>query len=270
MYKMPKSEHIPNDDTINKVEELNPKQTNNKYSSPSPSNSNSSNSSPSNTFNNENKKGEIKDIINQVSIGGNKEYIDETFGKSYYHYKAKNGISENIYILDDVILRAYYKHGRLISYFLTITNNIKLKLPKNFQTFVNNKELGDFSFYDINGNPRNTDAYTQNGTGHAFYSEEYYFGSHGNYYEFYFMLLDYGIFNKKEINNIYENNKDSSIKEKTEQSKKITIIDSILVRDRRVSCPNTYGVCLSEYKEDIYKMIYTYENFDFDKLYNYK
>lgn len=222
--------------------------------------------------NSQNKKDEIRDIINQVSIGENKEYIDETFGKSYYQYKAKNGISENIYILDGIILRAYYKHGQLISYFLTITNNIKLELPKKFQRFVNNKKLGDFSFYDIDGNPKNADAYTQNGTGHAFYSEEYYFGARGNYYQFYFMLLDYGIFNKKQINNISESNKDSSIniKEKTEQIKKLTTIDSILVRDRRVSCPNTYGICLLKYKEDIYKMIFTYENFDFDKLYNYK
>ena len=129
-----------------------------------------------------------------------------------------------------------------------------------FQKFVNGKKLGEFSFYEIYGSPLNVDTYVTNGSGHAFYSEEYYFGAPGYYYQYYFMLLDYGIFKKENIN-------DTDVSFDDVDDEEITVIDTILVRNRKQSYPNTFGICRSDYIKEVYKMISTYDNFDFNKLY---
>lgn len=208
-------------------------------------------------------KGKLKKYektMKEISIGESKEFIDKRLGIAYYQYINDSGIIENIYVLDEIILRAYFKKGQLISYFFTMTSHIKLELPNSIQKFVKNKKLGEFTFYEIEGKPLNADAYTQNGTGHAFYSEEYYFGASGSYYHFYFMLLDYGIFN----------NADVECKDTNKQNEEdVTIIDSILVRNRKKAYPNTCGICCAKYQKEVYEMISTYENFDFKNLYNY-
>lgn len=133
-----------------------------------------------------------------------------------------------------------------------------------FQKFVNCKKLGEFSFYEIYGSPLNVDTYVTNGSGHAFYSEEYYFGAPGYYYQYYFMLLDYGIFKKENIN-------DTDISfdaADDEEEKEIIANDTILVSNRKQSYPNTFGICRPEYIKEVYNMISVYYNFDFNKLYH--
>lgn len=138
-------------------------------------------------------------------------------------------------------------------------NNIEI--PDMFQKFVNYKQLGDFSFYEISGVPLNVDTYSSVlDNGHWFYSEEYNYGSSGNYYQFYFMLLDYGTVT---IVNIHSIDDDIDPYYETEaDDEKLSIDDSSnLVLNRKESYPNTFGVCHSDYIKEVYEMISTFGKF---------
>lgn len=200
-------------------------------------------------------------FASRITIGQNKESIEERIGKAYYQQTNTNNISEYIYIINDVVLRIYYKDNQLISYFVTLRNNVEIGFPEQYSYLVNDKGLGNFTFYEIEGAPSCVESYVSNGVGHSFYAEKYYFGAGGNYYDFYFLQLDYGIDNTEYISdkNIFYDEEIDKIK--------LENFDYVLMRDRKKSYPNTFGISLPEYSDEVYEMISYYGNFDFNILY---
>lgn len=84
----------------------------------------------------------------------------------------------------------YFKNDKLIGYFVTAKeDNGQIKLQEQFEYFCQNKPLGRFSYKDIEYTPGFVESYTSMGQGHIYYCEGYYFGSPGNYYDFYFLYF---------------------------------------------------------------------------------
>lgn len=203
----------------------------------------------------------IMEIIKEIALGENKEYLDECLGVAYYQRGNGQGITENIYLLSDIILRAYFKENQLVAYFVTLTGDVKIEFPKQYQSLVNYKEFGDFSYYEIYGMPSFIDSYATNGSGHVYYGEGYYFAAFGDYNSFYFLQLDYGVKNIKYVSG------ESFILDDEIDEENLRNFDSNIACARKESYPNTYGISLFEYADEVYEMIFSYNNYDFSKLY---
>lgn len=198
--------------------------------------------------------------INNILIGENQQSVKECFGdpiiKSFNEeYKIEENVINNKY----AIIRTYYKNEKLIGFFVTAKeDNEKIRVQEQFEFLCQNKPLGKFSFTDIEIAPKSVEAYISQGISHQFYCEEYYFGSVGHYYNFYFMYLDYG-FNKltSSSKDCYKN--DTELKET--KISKFTKESGVYI-DRKTSYPNTYGI--TDDTEGIYDMISSYTEYDLE------
>lgn len=82
------------------------------------------------------------------------------------------------------------------AFFVTLMEDVlgvDFDIPEVYSSFVSKKVLGKFSFSEILWEPINVNEYVSQGVGRAFYGEQYYFAGSGNYQEFYFAILDYGM-----------------------------------------------------------------------------
>ena len=212
-------------------------------------------------YNEVSKDRKLLNDINSILIGESTDYCDDCFGVPIFQKQHDEyGINERVYDNKYVIIRAYFKDSSLIGYFVTSKrDNEKISLPEQFDYLVDEKYLGKFNFTDISGMPYFVGSYHSNGVGHFLYNESYYYASGGNYYFFFFMYMDYGIYNLVFDNDAFESD--------------IEIANADLVYDRNAiqidrskSFPNTYGVVSTDIDE-IYELISTYYNFNFQGLY---
>lgn len=189
-----------------------------------------------------------------------KDRIDEELKFPIFEQKEFD-IVENVYVLENGIIRGYYFNNSLIAYFVTITGEERITLPENFQGLVNNKELGDFTYYEIEQLPYKINSYVTLGIGNTFYSEVYNFGAFGNYYDFYFLDLQYGVKSNEYVKDFDEFCTDNEV-----TNDNLGNIDKNYVVNRKKSYPNTYGICMSRYTEKVYDMISDYSNFDWNSI----
>lgn len=94
--------------------------------------------------------------INHISLGLNKGYIDELFGlPSYQSYDSNTSLSDCIYVLENCLIKTYYKDNALVGFFITTLDlNKKNKISLGgYDHLVSNKTLGHFSYYEIEGKP---------------------------------------------------------------------------------------------------------------------
>lgn len=203
----------------------------------------------------------LKDI-NNILLGENQQYINECFGNPIFKsFNEKYKIEENVINNKYAIIRTYYKNEKLIGFFVTAKNdNSKIRIQEEFEYLCKNRPLGQFSFTDIDLAPKSIEAYISQGISHQFYCEEYYFGSVGHYYNFYFMYLDYG-FNKLTGSSKDCFEKDSELKE-TKISNETK--ESGIHINRKTSYPNTYGIV--DDTDGIYDMISSYIEYDLESL----
>lgn len=198
--------------------------------------------------------------LNNISIGTNVKYMEECFGTPKFHYlDEKSGIVENIYFTEREIVRAYFVNDKLEGYFVTkVKNNMffNVKLPDAYKSLVEEKEVGKFTFYDINYEPRYIKAYATQGYSHYLYCEEYYFASSGRYREFFFGYFDYGYDEKI----VYD---DNYVDDEVYDTRYDKYSSQYLV-NRKESYPNTYGICSGEYYENIFELVSNYYEFDWE------
>ncbi len=211
-------------------------------------------------YNNVSKDMRLLNDINNILIGENQQYVKECFGDPIFKsFNKKYKIEENVINNKYAIIRTYYKNEKLVGFFITAKqDNQKIRIQEQFEDLCQNKPLGEFSFTDIEIAPKSINAYISQGISHQFYCEEYYFGSDGHYYNFYFMYLDYG-FNKLtgSSNNCYKNDKELKETKISEDTKR-----SGVNIDRKTSYPNTYGIV--DDTDGIYDMISSYIEYDLE------
>lgn len=143
--------------------------------------------------------------LENMYIGCSKDWIDENIGTPTFvynenfkvNYKQGNDESKEIYydylgcvyITDIGILRTFFDKDDMSckAFFITaVDDKYTINLPKRYRHFVNDKSLGNFSYYDIQATPEYINGFFSNGTGRYLCEETYYFFGNGNYY-YYFL-----------------------------------------------------------------------------------
>lgn len=203
-----------------------------------------------------------REQIESLSIGSNIEYIDDKLGTpAFRHYDESSQLSDCIYVLKGFIIRVYYYQNTAKGVFITLkdVNWVgKLSLPY-IDNFTNGQKLGEFSFYDITNSPDNIYGFITNGSGLSYYSESYYFASSGNYYDFIFSSLPYGVFLE---------NHGTSFVDNEILGFNLSPDELFFAKNRIYACPNTIGIVSQDSLIDIERLICNWNNFDYFALMN--
>lgn len=251
-----------------------------------------------NTFNYESSVlGEdIKKIafVSKISIGCNKNWVDEKFGVPFSintinvtnigrvnydkngniydkHHKVIeedaiiNTYLECIYFLDDIlVMTIYYDSSNNLckAFFITLLNGASVIdniIPEVYSSLVSGKTIGEFTFTDIERNPDYIFGYVGQGVGRAFYGEKFYFGSSGNYQDFYFAILDYGMLSPRA--DFYNFLSNAMFEFDIYLGVKDIPSSYLLSHQRSILHPNTYGIsCLDD--EITFDLLSSYQAFD--------
>lgn len=232
---------------------------------------------------------EMKDTllyIQRLSIGCTKNWVDEKLGTPFVENVVAvtddgrlpydidgNRIGENnivdeflecIYIFDIVSVKIYFgvSDYSCKAFFVTLMEDASgadIVMPETYSSFISNKLLGEFAFSEILWDPINVNGYVSQGVGRAFYGEQYYFAGSGNYQEFYFAVLDYGMLDSyKEFGrflSLIQNDIRLSDDENSYYS------SELLTQQRDKFYPNTYGISTLNYKIT-FSLLGTYVGFD--------
>lgn len=217
--------------------------------------------------------------LDTLYIGCSKEWLDERLGVPTFIYSVN---SENlpyyvhnddlhsdllgcVYVTDIAILRAFFnKDDRSCkAFFVTAKDEtIKIKLPNPYRRSICDKSLGDFSYYDIKNMPSLIGGFITNGVGRIFYGECFYYASGGNYYNFSFGTLDYGL--NGNFNLITMNPDEFEFDDKVNKGH-CKVISNQFSQDRSQCFPNTYGISTLSYSYTWY-LLADYSSFDSNQL----
>lgn len=217
--------------------------------------------------------------LDTLYIGCSKEWLDEKLGVPTFAYMID---SENqlyyihndeididllgcIYITDIVIVRAFFNKDDLScrAFFVTaMDDNIKIKLPSAYRKNICDNCLGDFSYYDLSEKPALLGGFFSNGSGRLFYGEVFYYFSAGNYYNFSFGTLDYGL--KSDFNLITMNPDEFEFDDKVNKDY-CKIIGCQFSQNRSQCFPNTYGISTLSYG-CTWDLLSDYSSFDSNQL----
>ncbi len=203
----------------------------------------------------------VKKTINEMVIGTSQDYIFDKLGSpNYKKTYDDNGVTECVHVTNWAFLREFYIDESLIGYFVTSRNQNTRGIGTNniASRFTNNKTLGKYTYKEIEGKPNALLSFASNGSGNTVYSEEYYYASSGNYYIYYYMYLMYGFDSNKYISEkeYYTDEEVNSVMEDNNQIYMVCV-------DREKSYPNTYGVCIGEYDDEIMYCMTLYGQYDF-------
>lgn len=116
--------------------------------------------------------------------------------------------------------------------------NVDITMPQAYSSFVSNKPLGEFSFSEIARNLESTYGFSGTFNARTFYGEEYYFTGRGNYYDFYFAVLDYGMLDSLEDFVLFLSIIQSCIGPVDDTLP----LPDIINQQREKFYPNTYGI----------------------------
>ena len=198
--------------------------------------------------------------IQDIYIGSNKEWIDSKLGPANF-LSVQDDYMECVYVSDTTAVTVFYEVGTssCCGYFVTILKKDKLfpvTIPDTYSWITDGKPIDEISYYDIESVPYNTYGYVSNGTGRAFYGEEYYYASSANYYSFVFASVDYG-----DLQMSYSSFSELlDLKWSDEPiDDEILVTHGQVLADRKNICPNTYGIIGPS---DILDLFRLYRNFD--------
>ncbi|MBQ6169643.1 MAG: hypothetical protein IJK30_06760 [Ruminococcus sp.] len=197
---------------------------------------------------------QVKTLEN-VYIGCSKEWIDEKLGAPTFMYSCEGKTELTnmtpkeidydflacVYVTDIAVLKTYFgkEDNSCQAFFITVTDEKQsLDLPSTYRRFVNDKSIGKFSYYDIDGNPTAVGGAISNGNARTFYGETFNFYSAGNYYCFIFGNVDYGI---DVPFLLYMKGTEIEWDDKTsDHPPKVLGVQNI--KDRKENYPNTFGL----------------------------
>lgn len=237
---------------------------------------------------------EILASIPKLSVGSSKEWVDEKLGppfatnivkvteKGRIRYNNKEIIDadgdtvseddivaellECVYLLDDIISATLYfdsSDKSCEAFFVTLlkdTLDFSIVMPEIYSSFVSDKPLGEFAFTEIVGEPNNVYGYVSQGVGRVFYGEQHYFMGWGNYQDFYFAILDYGMLSSYIEFGGFLSMVQTEISPLND-SANIYHSSDLLIQQRDTLYPNTYGISTLGYKIT-FSLLGTYVAFD--------
>lgn len=206
------------------------------------------------------------DSINGIYLGGNKDWVDSHLGPATF-INEHDDFVECVYVSEIAAVRVFYdvKTNSCSAFFVTALNrqkSNKLGLPELYSYITDGKNLGEFSYYDIKDKPLGVYGYVSQGAARSFYMENYYYGA-GNYYNYYFISMDYGV-----------ERKNTSFASMFELASTVSYIDDevnisqntnpylLVISDRRKVYPNTYGMSFPGVTSRIRELISDYNGFD--------
>lgn len=221
--------------------------------------------------------------IKKISIGSSKDWVDEKLGSPYasntvkvteneraWHYTDENSIVgellECVYMFDIVSVMMYFdpSDNSCKAFFVTLMEDVlgaDIVIPEAYASFISKRPLGEFTFADIWDEPYSVYGYVTNGVGRAFYGEQGSFGGSGNYQDFYFSILDYGMLNSlAKFDKFLTEIQYDIIRGRGNGVSTLSSSD-MLVQQRSTLYPNTYGI--SVLNEDLtFSLLSSYMGFD--------
>lgn len=235
---------------------------------------------------------QILSSIQQLSLGCSKKWVDNKLGTPFvenivdvteigrirYDYNGDmidtsgNKINEDdivdsflecVYYFDNIVsVTAYFdtSSNSCEAFFVTLlkdTLDVDIVMPEAYAFLTSNKALGEFTFTEILGEPIDVYGYVSQGNARAFYGEQHYFAAAGNYQEFYFAVLDYGMLNSLEEYILFLSGIQFDIKPgnySTDSYHSSTLLE----QQRNKLYPNTYGISKLNY-EITFSLIGTYD-----------
>jgi hypothetical protein len=205
--------------------------------------------------------------ISEISIGDSKSYVDALLGKPKYQtYYKEYDLYDCFYIMSGAVVRTVYLTGQVEAFFITRTNNRLTINLYGYEYLTGNKELSQFSYYEIDGKPEYVLSLMQNGTGCLIYYEQYHWGSRGNYKTFIFADLPYGAV-RHEICNENDYYLDDNFK--GDKISSADFGDQIFIYfNRRESYPSTLGIVNDEKIdiETIHEILLDWSSIDYNAL----
>lgn len=212
------------------------------------------------------QKEELLSNIKRIYIGCNKEWLDAKLGPPLFKCSHET-LMEYLYVTDYAAIRTFFdnKTGNCEAFFTTVIKNKsseRIELPDVYSWMSNHKPLGDFNYNDIDNNLVKICGYVGNGVVDTFYTECFYSGGSGNYYEFYFATMQYG----KNLSGSGERSAEFSLVDEAlldEDLKKLIDKERTvhIMYDRKDSKPNTFGISRIPY-ESIIDVLMGYDGFD--------
>ncbi|WP_295072680.1 ETEC_3214 domain-containing protein [Ruminococcus sp.] len=216
------------------------------------------------------------DTLENIYIGCSKEWIDDKLGVPTFTYTCDGTITlidmtpqemqydflSCIYVTDLAVCKVYFEKEDLSCqafYITSINEKYVINLPSTYKRYVNNKPIGDFSYYDIYGSPTIIGGGISNGNLRTFYGETFYYNSAGNYYNFIFGNLDYGIDCPFEISIC---GTEIEWDDKTiENPPKVLGMQNI--KNRKENIPNTFGLSTGAIPDQLaWTLLYDSRGFD--------
>lgn len=201
-------------------------------------------------------------FIQELTIGNSKQWIDEKLGPAFAEDTLPIKDDRLLRPIDDdeknsellvcaynisniVLVQAYFdtSNNSCQAFFVTLIEdipNIDVGMPKAYTTPVSNKPLGEFTFADVGESPTYAYGFSGQGVTRAFYGEEHYLGPDGNYQDFYFAVLDYGMLSSLPDFGLFLSNVQLYIAPAIDVTE-ITL-PKFLASQRSTFYPNTYGI----------------------------
>lgn len=183
----------------------------------------------------------ILDIPN-IYIGCNMEWMNEHFGIPQFTGE-KDDYTLCAYVSEYFVIQAAFdKSGSAKAFFVTQLESYSDIFSVNDYTKMSSEgvSLCNTSYHDLPNAPMSTFGFVSNGNVRALYAEEYFSNGGGNYYSYYFASFDFGKTGGDVLAFIREfcfEDENSADDEVPREISKGNVLEN-----RRISCPNTYGV----------------------------
>ena len=183
------------------------------------------------------EEAKVNKKIERVYVSISNEYVNDLFGVPYTSFIEENGLVNNFYLEDEVIVRTVLKDEKVIAFFVTSKDESRT-IP--IESLEGKKcVVGKISFQDIGFPNPNCEAFCCGDGRINYYSEAQGTGRYGMYNTYVYAIMPYGFLGKEACELVMSAYFEGSSEYRT--------VDEL----KKYAKPNTYGVIADEYIEDI-------------------
>lgn len=188
-------------------------------------------------YENAKQHSQVNEKLNSIYLTVSDEYVETLFGVPRVSVKENDELTNNFYIVDDVVLRTVSNENIVVAYFITsLDSNRKTPTQDHSSDDI---FIGEVTFEDINHpNPIIDTSYSMDPT-IIYYSESQGTGRYGQYNHYIYGCASYGFVNEDTYDFITSINCEKELSYEESQ------------RLRNKVKPNTFGVVLEEYSNII-------------------
>lgn len=175
--------------------------------------------------------------LDQIYISVSNEYVNSLFGTPYISFEEKGDLTNNYYVVDDMILRTVSENNNVVAFFVTSTNE-KRKIPVNtYETEV--RKIGSVVYTDLDFGGEIREANASSNGRYNYYYELQGTGRYGMFNHYLYGTVSYGFIDDANVDLISKLVYDQDVSQEE--------IDYL----RQKAKPNTFGVIADGYEETI-------------------